>query len=142
MAVGQSQFIPHEPHSFNLYNSPNLHSFPEEEQIHGEDFLLPQNVRTSSFCLVPVNYDDGRSSISCRSSETFDRCYQMGPVLGKGGFGIVYAGVRICDGRHVALKHIFKTKIPEYGKVCLITPKRNCQLIRKARLKIVFVYFV
>ena len=41
----------------------------------------------------------------------------MGPVLGKGGFGIVYAGVRTRDGVKVAIKHVAKAKIKEWGQV-------------------------
>ena len=51
------------------------------------------------------------------NNDTFERSYQVGPVLGKGGFGVVYAGIRISDGRHVALKHVAKAKITEYGQV-------------------------
>ena len=41
----------------------------------------------------------------------------MGHVLGKGGFGIVYAGVRNRDGLQVAIKHIAKAKIKDWGQV-------------------------
>ena len=45
----------------------------------------------------------------------------MGPVLGKGGFGIVYAGVRNRDGLKVAIKHVAKVKIKEWGYVSQTT---------------------
>lgn len=51
--------------------------------------------------------------------DVFERKYQVGPVLGKGGFGVVYAGIRKCDGMNVALKHVSKAKISEYGQVSL-----------------------
>ena len=37
--------------------------------------------------------------------------------MGKGGFGIVYAGVRNRDGMQVAIKHIAKAKIKDWGQV-------------------------
>ena len=52
--------------------------------------------------------------------DVFERKYQVGHVLGKGGFGVVYAGIRNSDGLHVALKHVSKAKISEYGQVLLV----------------------
>ena len=49
--------------------------------------------------------------------EPFHHAYHVGKVLGKGGFGVVYEGTRIRDGLQVALKHISKSKITEYGQV-------------------------
>ncbi|XP_059469097.1 serine/threonine-protein kinase pim-3-like [Neocloeon triangulifer] len=43
----------------------------------------------------------------------FDRLYRVGPCLGKGGFGVVYAGIRNRDGLPVAIKHIAKQKISD-----------------------------
>merc|ERR1719341_263982 len=60
---------------------------------------------------------DDRRRLANSDPVAFEELYKVGPVLGKGGFGIVYAGIRAKDGQKVAIKHVAKAKIKEWGKI-------------------------
>jgi len=47
----------------------------------------------------------------------FEEAYRVGAVLGKGGFGIVYAGVRSKDKREVAIKHVARNKVEHWANL-------------------------
>ena len=66
----------------------------------------------------------------------FQAPYTVGKVLGKGGFGTVYSGVRNRDRLPVAIKHVLKRSVTNWGTVSNDTtppPRRVCCIQRLLR---------
>ncbi|NXF14147.1 PIM1 kinase, partial [Smithornis capensis] len=43
--------------------------------------------------------------------------YELGPQLGSGGFGTVYLGIRLSDNALVAIKHVTRESILQWGQL-------------------------
>lgn len=59
------------------------------------------------------------------SAGALEQHYEVGPVLGRGGYGTVHAGLRKRDGKKVVIKHISKCKSSPLQEVKIIHKIHN-----------------
>jgi len=71
-------------------------------------------------CYIDWRYRPSRNYVGRNHlglEPTFLQKYSVGQELGKGGFGVVFAGTRKEDGAPVALKHVARSKVIDWTKV-------------------------
>ncbi|KAM6311221.1 serine/threonine-protein kinase pim-1-like [Podargus strigoides] len=52
-----------------------------------------------------------------KEKEPLEKLYRVGPLLGSGGYGSVYSGIRLSDSTPVAIKHAARDRISQWGEL-------------------------
>lgn len=80
--------------------------------------MAPESVKMEKCVSEPMPRTVSARHLANRSLHpTFERNYALGDELGSGGFGFVVGATRIADGLPVAVKFIWKDKVPSHGWV-------------------------
>ncbi|NXV54378.1 PIM1 kinase, partial [Molothrus ater] len=52
-----------------------------------------------------------------KAHEALQERYRLGSLLGRGGFGSVFAATRLSDGAPVAIKRVPRNRVRHWGKL-------------------------
>jgi len=149
ISPSSQKFSFHEEHSDNSYNyveSRRTKSSSSQEQsdkvrcsegrrVDNARLLQGEKIDTSSCRTLPCGDDLDQVIVGSgrfQHRQLFEKAYRVGNLIGRGGFGSVYAGVRLKDNKIVAIKHVARDNIrlwcSAHGKS---VPKEIC-LMRHA----------
>uniref|UniRef100_A0A672UNC6 non-specific serine/threonine protein kinase n=1 Tax=Strigops habroptila TaxID=2489341 RepID=A0A672UNC6_STRHB len=64
----------------------------------------------------PLGLPSSRVRRTGKEKEPLERLYRVEPLLGRGGFGSIYSGVRLSDGAPVAIKRVARERISSWGE--------------------------
>lgn len=79
--------------------------------------MLARKISNLSMFCGGINQNTSNKEEKAKEQENFERTYAVEHVLGTGGFGTVYAGIRRKDGKPVAIKHVSKDKVTDWGQI-------------------------
>uniref|UniRef100_A0A2P2I3J6 Serine/threonine-protein kinase 1 n=1 Tax=Hirondellea gigas TaxID=1518452 RepID=A0A2P2I3J6_9CRUS len=64
-----------------------------------------------------MNSNNSGKYIANLNTHPFELQYQLGSVLGEGGFGKVYSATRLSNGNPVAVKQVYRNKVSTWGVI-------------------------